>query len=739
MRSTIMAFAGALVLLSAPAFAQSTLPAPADGRDQNLASLSGKVYGNIDFGAQFNDTNGDYARFQRYRDLRDGPLADNLLFARRGETWTLNAMATKLGYRDQRIAGEYRLVGKVKASFDWDQIPLYISADTRTFFEETEPGVFRLPDTMQASNQAGTTTIRDFSSTAGEVELRSKRHTGTFDFVYTATRDLDFKVKVTNANRTGNLPYGAPFGFSNLIELPVPIDQRTTDARALLEWANNNGLVSVGWDGSWFDNRIETLTWDNPLKIADAPSYSSAYSDGKSSSQGRMALWPDNTLQYLHGTASIATPGRGRLTGYAAIGDSRQNQALLPHTINSQIPVVPLERATADMQIRNTLFNVQYSARPLTHFSVLARYRYLDLDNRTAHFETLGRVRFDGVLDDAAAAPEPEFYSIRRKNFDVDGTFHLVRFTALRVGFSNAVADRTLRVIEENEENTFRVSLDTMGNRWVTVRALYEDARRNAIHTHEELLAEFGEQPEMRHYDVADRDRKRGTLLFTLQPFDVLGFNASAGVGREEYPDSGFGLQAYDSDQYSVGVDFVPTDRVSVNAMYAWENYASLTESRTANPAPDPGFSDPRRNWFADYTGKVKNFDAAVDLLEVAPRTDVRVGVNWSDVTDTYTFVLPANTVLPAPRQLPAVINELVRGTFDLSYRITPRIRIGGSYWYEDYYTEDFALGSQIISDIALPTIQPGATPVAPTTVLLGYQYRPYTAHTGMLRLTYLW
>ena len=257
MPSRIFVFAGAVLLLAASAFAQATLPVPTSARDQNMTSITGKAYGNLDFGAQFSDIRGDAARFQRYRDLRDGPLADNILLNRRGSDWTLKATATKIGYRDQRFSGEYRLVGKVKASFDWNQIPTNISLATRTFYDQATPGVFRLPDAMETSNQAGTTTIRDFASTATPLELRNRRHIGTFDFVYTASRDLDLKVNVTSYDRAGNMQYGAPFGFSNLIELPVPLDQRATDAKALLEWANQRGLLSVGWDGSWFDNRID--------------------------------------------------------------------------------------------------------------------------------------------------------------------------------------------------------------------------------------------------------------------------------------------------------------------------------------------------------------------------------------------------------------------------------------------------------------------------------------------------
>jgi MtrB/PioB family decaheme-associated outer membrane protein len=733
----MIAFAAALVVaFSASAYAQATLPMPNSPREQAVSTLSGKIYGNVDFGGHFSDINGDEARFQRYRDLRNGPTVDNFLFSRRGESWTLNTSATKMGYRDQRYTGEYRLVGKVKASFDWNQIPLFISGDTRTLFSESQPGVFRLPDTLQAANEARVTTIRDYASQAANLDLRHRRDTGKFDFVYMANPEVDVKFNVTSATRTGAMQWYAPFGFSNVTELPLPLDQRTTDANALLEWASPKGYLSVGWDGSWFNNSIETLVWDNPLKITDS-NYSSAYSDGRGSSQGRMALWPDSTQQYIHGTASYATPGRGRVTGYLAIGQSKQNSALLPHTINASIPDIPLDRPTAEAEIRNTLVNLQYTARPIQEFSLNARYRYMNVDNRTPHFEMFGRVRFDGVYDGPTVdVPSPEPYGVKRSNFDVDGTISAVKYTSIKLGYGFAESDRTFRIWEKTKEDTFRVSADTTGNRYVSMRALFEKSTREGegFDPHD-ILGEVGEQPGMRHYDIADRDRKRVTLIATLTPSSIYSFSLSAGVGQEDFADSEFGLQSLDSNQYSIGFDVIPNDRLALAVVYAWEDYGSVTGSRTANPpsATDQGFFDARRNWWTDYDGKVKNFDASLDLVEIAPKTDVRFGVNWNDVTDTYVYRLAPNTTLGAPSQLPPVLNELLRGTFDLNYKLSEKLHLGGSYWYESYKTDDFALGPALASNNVLPVTG------NPTTLLLGYMYRPYTANTGMLRMTYLW
>lgn len=740
MRKQFISLIGALaVTLPAVTFAQSTLPLPTEPRDVTAAAFSGRLFGDIEFGGRFSDIDGDPARYQRYRDLRDGPFARNLTFNRRGAEWTLLASANNVGYRDQRYFVEYRNVGRLQVSFLWDQIPLFISRDTRTLYTEVQPGVLRLEDAMQASNQAGSTTIRNFADQAARFDMRTRRDIGALDVVFNATPQLDVLANVTATMRDGAIPYGAAFGFNNLVEVAAPIDQRTTDAKTTLEWANQRGLISVGWDGSWFDNNIEALIWDNPLKITDSPSYSSAYSDGKGPSQSRMALWPSNTHQYVHATGSITTPGRGRALAYIAIGESRQNADLLPHTINAMIPAIPLERPTAEAELRNTMMNFQYSAHPINRVGIVARYRYADVDNRTPHFETLGRVRFDGAADNAANSPEPEAYSIKRKTFDVDGTVRVLPFTAVKLGYSNAIVDRTFRIFEETTEHTFRASVDATGNQYVSVRALYENASREGDMLDEQLLEHFGEQPTMRHPDVANRERERLTLIATANPTAVFGFSASAGVGRDDYPDSGFGLQSYDSNQYSFGFDVIPNDRVGFNLVWAWEDYASLTRSRSALPPPSPQFDDPRRDWYADYDGTVKNIDATLDLAEIAPRTNLRLNVNWNDATDTYLYALPADTVLPAPSQLDPVINELLRGSVDVDYRLSNQVRVGASYWYENYKTQDFALGPLTISDIALPSVQPGFPVVATNSLLLGYLYRPYTAHTGMVRLTYLW
>lgn len=729
MRNRIWMAAALALAFAGTARAQNppSLPALTDPVEIARSEMSGKIYGSLEFGGRITQVDGDEARFQRYRDLRGGVYANNLLVGRRTEDWNFEAQAWNAGYRDQRYEVNLQRVGRLSATFLWDQIPMFISRDTRTLYTQTAPGVFRIEDTIQQQIQGGTS-LRNFEDQATRFDLRTNRKVGQADVKFAFDRSTDISLKVTNTTREGGIPFGATFGFSNAVEIPVPVDWRHTELQTALEWGNESGMLRIGWDGSTFDNNVESVTWDNPLRygpdIAGTPS------------QGRMALWPGNTLTYLHGTGAVSLPGRSRLTGYVALGQGRSNEDLLPFTINTAIAPIALSRPTAEAKNQMTIAQVTLAARPTRVVSFNAKYRYADVDVQTPIFErTGGSVNYDSSF--VAAAGPSEYHSVKRMTFDADAAFAVVPSTSVKVGYSHLASDYTNRIWEKTAENVFRVSVDTTGNQYMMLRGVYENRKRQGETFEAELLAEVGELADMRHYDVADRDRQRFTLIANVMPGGIFGLTASAGVGRDEYPDSGAGLLSYDSDQYSAGFTVTPDDRYNLTASYGWERYKSLQRSRGANNAADQ--VNALRNWTTDYTGKVNFLEAALDIDRAIERTVIRLSADWNRSNDTYLYGLVTGSPLAAPEQLPQVKNEMLRSEVDVTYELTRNLRFGVSYWFDDYNVQDFALGPTTLSGIALPVIQEGQPVVATTALLLGYLYRPYTAHAGFVKLTYLW
>jgi MtrB/PioB family decaheme-associated outer membrane protein len=731
-RHRLTLVAGLVLAAAASAMAQTppARPAPTDPVAIGQSSFTGKPYGRVDFGGRFISIDGDEARFQRYRDLTPGALGSNAIYGHRTEDWAIEARAWNVGYRDQKYTVDYTRVGRLTAAFTWDQIPLFISRDTRTLYAYavTAPGVFRIEDPIQQAIQAGSNTLRDFGDQATRFDLRTLRKISQFDVALSVNPATAVSLKVKNTARDGQIPFGGTFGFNNAVELPVPVDTRTTDFQSMLEWTHPRGLLRVGWDGSTFHNNNPTVVWDNPLRYG--PDISGT------PSQGRMSLWPDNSLYYVHGTGAVSFARSGRLTGYVALGQGRSDEDLLPFTINTALAPVDLSRTTARAEHQTTIAQLTFAMRPTRALSLNAKYRFSDMDLQTPVFlRESGSVNYDSSRVDSASASE--YHSVRRNTFDVDGAVTVLPFTSLKVGYSALGSDYTNRIWESTNEHVFRVSLDTTGNQYISVRGLYENRSREGDGFREEALDEVGELVGMRHYDVADRDRQRFTLIAGVTPGGMVGFNFSAGIGRDEYPDSPHGLQDYDTNQYSVGFDISPeTEMHSVTGAYGWEKYASLQRSRNANNAADQ--ANPVRDWTTDYDGDVDFLDFTY-TNRMIERTVVRFTADWTRSNDTYLYGLVTGSPLTVPEQLPPVKNELLRGEVDVAYELTRNLRLGIAYWYDDYDVEDFALGPDTISGIALPPPNPGQ-PLTPTTaLLLGYQYRPYTAHAGFIRLTYLW
>jgi hypothetical protein len=266
---------------------------------------------------------------------------------------------------------------------------------------------------------------------------------------------------------------------------------------------------------------------------------------------------------------------------------------------------------------------------------------------------------------------------------------------------------------------------------WITVRGVYEHSKLRGSPVDTAELIAIGEQPDLRQYDISDRDRDRFSGIVYVMPVSFLSLNGSAGIGKEEYPGTNFGLRSNDNHTYSVGVDYVPNDKVNFGVSYGWEKYTALQASRTSNPLPDPTFTDPRRDWTDDSADKVNTLQASLDLLKIVPKTEIRVGYDLSDATSTYVYGLAPNTTVATPSQLAPVTNKLRRATLDAKYFVTPHLAVGAVYWYDDYQVNDFALGPQ--PGLALPAT------ASPAIVMMGYQYLPYTANTVSARFTYLW
>ncbi len=739
MRTRLVVAIGALLLASASyAAAQEAAQAgPTAAPQANAATKPADVpaavapkLGTVDVGFRGTTVDGDSARYYRFKDWRDGGFVERFRFEKVTDASLWHAEANNVGYRDQRYFAEYQAIGKIKANAEWNEIPLYISKDTETLYTVSKSGQFTIDDNIQKSIEAGTNTIANAINQVVPFEARTQRNTALLNLTYTATRDVDLKFSVRNSRRDGYNLQSLNFGFSNTIESEVPLNDRTTDVKAALEFANAKGLLSVGYNGSWYDNSIQAYRFDNPLRYTDSVGAPGA---------GQMSTWASNNLQTVNLNGRYGLPWRTKAIAAISIGQANQNGTLLPATINTALVSPTLERSTAEAEARTLGMVYTVNSRPIESLWLNARYRYYDYDTRTPPFFISSMVVADNTL---GAAKETEPLDIKRRTLDLDASYTPWQYAALNVGYTREDDDRTFRIYEKTAENVVRASIDSTGNQYVTVRAVVERSTRRGSGDDFELLAEIGEQTQLRHFDIANRDRTRTSLILQVTPIAALGINGTIATGHDDYSESYFGLRDNKNNSYSIGFNLVPRDTVDFSVEYVHEKYTAVHWSRTSNPLPSPSFDDPSRDWGIDSADKVDTVTTNLDFTKTIPKTDIRLGFDLSDGKSTYVYNLgpnstvttgvnygPGNVFNPIPVvQLSPNRTRLATGRADIQYFVRANVAVGAGYWYEQYRAEDFSLNGTTINQLNLPSA-----------ILSGYYYRPYTGQSMWLRMSYLW
>jgi MtrB/PioB family decaheme-associated outer membrane protein len=736
MHTRLLSMVATLLLIAAAASAQEAAQAAAtvkkdvatsqpDVAKTTATNADIPLVNEVDFGVRGTAYGGgsDQARYQHYRDLRDGATFDRVRFFKETDAVKYNFQADNVGYRDQRFSASYMNYGKVKANFEWNQIPIFYSTNTRTLYDISSPGTLTMSDGIQAGIQNKVLTLNSAMNGASPFDMQTRRDVANFVLSYSATPNVDFGITFRNTQKTGTQPWGGSFGISGAIatELPVPIDHRTTDFGTSVEYSNEHGFARLGYDASFFHNNLTTLTWDNPSRVADSPTLGPV--------QGRMALWPNTDMNTFSASGGLKLPGHSNATAYLSIGSMNNNNPLIPFTVNTQIVSPALSRPNSDVNARITAMNYTFTSRPVTSMWFSARYRVYDFDNRTVPFAVTNSVNYDTAIVALNNSSEP-FGSVRH-TFDADATYSPIRYVGFRAGYTREDIDRTYRIVEKTTEDIGRVSVDLTGLGWMTLRSVFEHSKRTGTPVDEAELVAIGEQPSVRQYDISDRNQNRFNNILTVIPVSQFSVNVSAGVGSVDYPGTNFGLRSGDNHFYAFGADYVPSNKVSLGATYGYEAYDSLQASRTSNPLPDPTFLDPRRDWTDSAADRTKTFSGSMDLIKVIARTDIKIMYDTSRGESTYSYGLAPNTTLPSPLQLTPVTNTLQRATVDGRYFITKRFAVGAVYWFDKYEVSDFALNP--VTSLAQPATG------TPTLMMVGYFYAPYTANTVMGRISYLW
>ncbi len=777
MRIRLSIATAALALASATVATAQTTPAPQPAAPAN---------GSLELGGLFGDTSGDAARYERYRDTRNGVFSD-LKFARATDGYLFDVKAYHIGYRDQSYTLGYDN-GRLRLNAMWDSIPLNYMYGAVTPWV-LDGNVLKLNDDAQRDAQnrvvsgvpcAYATTCSNpatataalanrsiYNKVASSFDMQAKRETAGAELDFAISKATDVRLAFTSTSKSGTMPWAGSHAFVNANEFAAPIDNRTNDVSAGIEWANTTSMIRLSWDASFFDNDIESIVWDNPIRLNDftnntsVPWDASGYSNGNGAAQGRMALWPGNTQHVVSVTSLQKITRTTSINSTLQITRQEQDADLIPWTINKVINnavsatnfphLRALPRGTAEAGVDGLNALVNFTSRPSRYFSINARYRYNMRDVTTPEFDATEYVRFDAVPEEIEEGFSHQ-YDTTRQTLDVSGTFNTNGYGAIKVGYGRDAFKRHGRGFSDVGEDTFRVAYDVTNFEKVSVRAGFDVSRRRGegfiLEGIDYETGTGGEQPGLRFYDESDRDRNRASLVFTVMPTSNSSVYFQVARGEDEYfGDESipagrefFGLLDAKFTTWNLGASITPSDTVTLGVNYGRDDFGSMQKSRNANPPPDATWTDPARNWTLDNDEKVSTFNVFVDLIRALDNTDIRFGYDYSDSDNSFVHGGPRITSLTAAGTfiaLPNVTNTWQRLSADVKYFFTTAVGVGVGYYFEKLDIHDFATidanGSVGFTDATgTPRIDYLAE------LMTGYGARPYKGQNAFVRLIYL-
>lgn len=563
------------------------LPAGALGQEQGIGRGSielggryywGEVYGRPDLGFKPALST---SKFNEYRDLRSNFFVRGFNIDLQDILGTKNYLTVesqKSLYKDQSYLATFGRIGRYKLQLRYDELPHVYTNTARSAYVRTAPGTYKFPDSAKAyfasvglTNAATAPSLpfalSQFVNTLPFVTPSINRKAGTGLFSVYITPEWTASASFSREHQIGTRPIAIVFNSSPSAslgggwgaEVPEPIDYFTDTFKLSTEYATESWGVMAGYTGSFFQNNISTLTFDNPFRTTACSSLlpvgdpQQCASNVQGSNVGEMDLYPDNQAHYLNVAAAVGAGKHVRFMGSITPGWMSQNDSYLGYTANSAlakyaktlngnldvVPPVP----SLDGKKQTLAANFTAVASPVKSLQVKVGYRQYDYNNNTDMHE-FTPMQGDVAAPSLASPTENEPWGFNKKNLEATGTFYFLKRSSAKIGYEGEWFDRKHRDVKESIEHGLLASLDLVPHRDLLFRLSYRHSNRDPQdYSDREAEPVPGgitvEHVSHRRFDEAARTRDRVDALVQYNVTDRISVSAFGGSVQEDYNKKG--------------------------------------------------------------------------------------------------------------------------------------------------------------------------------------------------------
>ena len=735
------------------------------------------------------------SKYEEYRDLRDGffiPRA-RLNWNNLDSKYYLDFQSAKAIYRDQSYLATFGEWNRFKLQFRYDEIPHIYSNTTRTIYSETAPGVFTIPlalrnalhsiivapaptpNTLPSVIQTQVVPQMNFITPAIE------RRAGTFLMGYDLTPDWDMELSYTREHESGTRPIGTIFNSSPSAalsggygeELPEPIDYFNNTIKLRTEYVRRRFTIQFGYTGSFFQNNIGFMRFDNPFVTTDCVAPTGCTNATQGPATGLTDLYPSNHAQYINFAGSFLLMKHLRFLASINAGWLRQDDRFLPYTTNSileaQTTALPAPNLHGDKQTLAMNYKVIQTFKKL---EFKAGYRQYDYNNNDPE-RNLTPIQGD------MGGPTPNqntAWGYNRKQIEATANWYFAPKSTAKIGYEGEIMDRSKRDVEHSMENGLVAAVDAALRKNLSFRAAYRHSARNPDHYVDDVAEEISggitsDSIFSRRFDETQRVRNRGDVQLMYDPTDRLSFSGFAGTLQDNYNQPGgvnpgtplnfvagrmypyylYGLLKDLSYNAGFDGDIALTSNVTFFAEYSYERYYKAMASRYrvpgsgANPTPldcsntaqgcdsaNNDWGSNSREWvhivsfgFDNHLGKKADFNTYYTLSAAKGHVDSRPFGDATITTGPNKFLLTGTNAAVNYPETVSRNHELVAiFKYKLTKNLTPKIEYRYQQWdNRDYQTSAMTPFMGCVSSPPPAAAVPGCTTPIGTTSTTNYPY----------------
>lgn len=629
-----------------------------------------KFSGEVSATGTLTSVGGNKAKFNEYRDVRDGVYGDvKLKYESEKNYVDLNAQ--DMGYDTQHYSIRGGMWGEFKFDLNYDELPHNITYDTKTFYSGAGSSNLTYP-THPPSTNTNTWNTFDYST---------KRKNLSGGFQVDALKPFFFDVSASSEQKTGIYPIGAagttPGGID--IELPAPIDYRTDSVNMAAGYIRNPLRLSLGYMYSSFSNGNLNLNFRNPATANTA------------SATDTFTMPPDNYYYKVNLTGSLRLPLNSKFDMKLATGSAKSDATLLTSYV-ADVPGglrnIALSKSTFNGQVDTRNLATSLTSKPLSFLDGRLFIKYDERENKSDQI----------TITDPTQSPSTftnPLFDYRKVKFGAELGFRLPAKFYLNTNYSYGTISRKRDDIPENRDSTYGAELKWTGLDFMAARFGYERLDRKAEF---EAPAVPSIDTFIRRFDAAGKYQDTYKVILDFFPIENLNFSLSYRYKEANYPDTILGLTGEKRDEFCVDADYLIGKWIRLFAFFDYERIRQDQFQRQTTTGFDPSLppTPTNFNWTAFQKDESYSYTIGMDIFVIKDKLTLRLQHSYleSNGAVDYTYLLGGNPLPVGRTQENIDISnlddyKLRYYLIKLTYNATKALSTAVGYAYEKYIYSD--------------------------------------------------